>query len=100
MKRWHFGGQRASHGNSKAHRKPGAIGRHYSTAKGVPKNHPMAGHLGSDRVTVRGLELVDVDEKANLLLVKGAVPGANGSYLIVRRSVKDRAGSPPGGTLY
>jgi len=89
MKRWNFSGQRASHGNSKAHRKPGSIGRHYGTAKGVPKNHPMAGHLGSATVTVRGLKLVEIDAEKNLILIKGPVPGANGSYVTVRRSLKD-----------
>ena len=90
MKRWNFSGQRASHGNSKAHRKPGSIGRHYGVHKGVPKNHPMAGHLGCETVNVRGLGLVEIDAERNLLLIKGAVPGANGSYVVVRRSVKDR----------
>ncbi len=89
MKRWNFHGGRRTHGNSKAHRKPGSIGRHYGTAKGVPKGHPMAGHLGSATVTARGLRLVEIDAERNLLLVKGPVPGANGCYVTVRRSVKD-----------
>ncbi len=89
MKLHNFGGGRASHGNSKSHRKAGALGRHYSVHKGVPKNHPMAGHMGSETVTARGLRLVEIDAERNLLLVKGPVPGANGSYVVVRRSVKD-----------
>ena len=55
----------------------------------MPKNHPMAGHLGSATVTVRGLELVEIDAERNLILIKGPVPGANGSYVTVRRSLKD-----------
>ncbi len=89
MKRFNWGGGRRSHGNSRAHRKPGSIGRHYSTAKGVPKGHPMAGHMGNVTVTARGLKLVDIDVERNLILVKGPVPGANGCYVTVRRSVKD-----------
>jgi large subunit ribosomal protein L3 len=89
MKRFNWGGGRKSHGNSKAHRKPGSIGRHYSTAKGVPKGHPMAGHMGNVTVTARGLKLVEIDVERNLILVKGPVPGANGCYVTVRRSVKD-----------
>jgi len=89
MKRFNWGGGRRSHGNSKAHRKPGSIGRHYSTAKGVPKGHPMMGHMGSATVTARGLKLVEIDAERNLILVKGPVPGANGSFVTVRRSVKD-----------
>jgi len=100
MKLYNWGGGRASHGASKCHRKPGSIGRHYSTAKGVPKGHPMAGHMGSETVTVRGLRRVEIDAERDILLVKGPVPGANGSYVIVRRSVKDPSLKALEGALY
>lgn len=100
MKRHNFSGGRASHGASKVHRKPGSIGRHYGTAKGVPKNHPMAGHLGSETVTVRGLRLIEILPERDILLVKGPVPGANGSYVVVRRSVKDPSRATLEGALY
>ncbi len=100
MKLHNFGGGRASHGNSKNHRRAGSIGRHYGTAKGVPKNHPMAGRMGNETVTVRGLRLVEIDAERNILLVRGAVPGANGSYLTIRRSVKDPVGRKVEGALY
>ena len=87
IKRHHFAGGRASHGNSLSHRSPGAIGQRQSPGK-VWKNKPMAGHLGVDRVTIQNLDLVKVDLERNLLLVKGAVPGANNGDVIVRPTVK------------
>jgi large subunit ribosomal protein L3 len=101
IKRWNFSRQRMTHGNSRHHRAPGSIGRTYSVHKGVPKNKKMAGHLGCERVTVRGLRVVEIDPERNLLLVKGAVPGPNGGYLVIRRSLKDpNRNSPPGELLY
>lgn len=90
MKRWNFGGSRASHGCSKRHRSPGSLGRQMSVNKGVPKGKRMSGHLGQERITVQGLHLVKIDGDHNLLLIKGAVPGANGDYLIVRKSIQDK----------
>jgi large subunit ribosomal protein L3 len=62
----------------------------YSTAKGVPKGKKQAGHYGNEKVTIQGLPLVKVDADRNLLLIKGAVPGPNGGYLVIRKSLKDR----------
>jgi large subunit ribosomal protein L3 len=101
IKRWNFGRGRMSHGASRTHRTPGSIGRTYSVHKGIPKNKKMAGRLGGEKVTVRGLSVVEIDEERNLLLVRGPVPGPNGGYLVVRRSLKDPAGrTPEGGVLY
>ena len=91
MKRWGFHGQRASHGAKKVHRQAGGTGRTYSTSKGLPKGKKMAGHLGSETTTSVALPLVRVDAERNLLLVKGSVPGANGGYVVVRKSKRDGA---------
>jgi large subunit ribosomal protein L3 len=88
VRRWHFHGLRASHGCSKRHRAPGSLGRACSISKGVPKGKHMAGHMGDRRVTVQGLAVVRVDPEKNLLLVKGAVPGANGGFLVIRRGLR------------
>ncbi|MCW8129094.1 MAG: 50S ribosomal protein L3 [Planctomycetota bacterium] len=90
VKRWNFRGLPASHGCSKRHRAPGGLGRHMSINKGVPKGKKMAGHLGTDNQTVLGLRLVKIDPENNVLLVKGAVPGANGSFVVVRTSLKEK----------
>ena len=87
IKRHHFGGGRATHGNSLSHRHPGSIGQRQSPGK-VWKNKPMAGHMGVDRVTIQNLDLVKVDLDRNLLLVRGAVPGAANADVIVRPTVK------------
>ena len=90
MKRWNFKGSPASHGCSKRHRSPGALGRQMSVNKGVPKGKRMSGHLGQERITIQGLKLVKIDDEHNLLLVKGAVPGANGDFLIVCKSIQEK----------
>jgi large subunit ribosomal protein L3 len=90
MKRHHFHGLPASHGCSKRHRSPGGLGRQYSINKGVPKGKRMPGHLGADLVTVPGLQVVRVDAANNLLLVKGAVPGANGTYLEISKAIREK----------
>jgi large subunit ribosomal protein L3 len=90
MKRWNFRGQPASHGCSKRHRAPGGLGRQGSVNKGVPKGKRMAGHLGSEQVTVIGLKVVHLDPEKNLLLVKGAVPGHKEALLLVRKSLKEK----------
>ncbi|AWH88524.1 50S ribosomal protein L3 [Limnobaculum parvum] len=87
VKRWNFRTQDATHGNSLAHRGHGSIGQNQTPGK-VFKGKKMAGHLGDERVTVQSLDVVRVDAERNLLLVKGAVPGATGSDLIVKPAVK------------
>ena len=87
VKRWNFRTQDMTHGNSRSHRVPGSIGQNQSPGK-VFKGKKMAGQLGNERVTVQSLDVVRVDAERNLLLVKGAVPGATGSDLIVKPAVK------------
>ena len=87
VKRWNFSMQDATHGNSISHRAPGSIGQNQSPGK-VFKGKKMAGHMGAERVTTQNLELVRVDAERNLLLVKGAVPGAIGGDVIVKPAVK------------
>jgi len=87
IKRWGFGGGRATHGNSLSHRSPGSIGQRQTPGK-VWKNKKMAGHMGNDHVTALNLDLVKIDAERNLLLVKGAVPGATNGDVIVRPTVK------------
>lgn len=77
----------ATHGNSLSHRVPGSIGQNQTPGK-VFKGKKMAGQLGNERVTVQSTDVVRVDAERNLLLVKGAVPGATGSDLIVKPAVK------------
>ena len=89
IKRHHFAGQGASHGNHKKHRAPGSIGACATPAR-VFKGMRMAGRLGNDRVTTLNLEVVGVDAERGLLLLGGAVPGAKGSYVVVRKGVKAR----------
>jgi large subunit ribosomal protein L3 len=93
MKRHHFGGQPASHGTERKHRSPGSIASHatYRGQCGKPKKGlRMAGHMGSDQVTTRNHPLVKIDPEKNLLLIKGALPGANGSLLFIRKSITAR----------
>jgi large subunit ribosomal protein L3 len=87
IKRWNFAMQDATHGNSRSHRAPGSIGQNQSPGK-VFKGKKMAGHLGSVQVTTQNLEVVRVDVERNLLLIKGAVPGAPGGCVVVRPAVK------------
>ncbi|MCO7224999.1 50S ribosomal protein L3 [Pleionea sp. CnH1-48] len=87
IKRWNFRGQDNTHGNSISHRAPGSIGQNQSPGK-VFKGKKMAGHMGAERVTTQNLEVVRVDAERNLLLIKGAVPGATGGDVIVRPAVK------------
>jgi large subunit ribosomal protein L3 len=92
MKRHGFHGMPASHGSSKRHRAPGAIGRAGSISKGVFKGKRMAGHMGCDQLTAR-CKLVKVDAEKDLLLVKGPVPGANDGLLFIRRSKFEHEGA-------
>lgn len=87
MKRHNFGGGRASHGNSVSHRSHGSTGQRQDPGK-VFKGKKMAGHMGAERVTTQNLELVRVDAERNLLLIKGAVPGATNGNVIVKPAVK------------
>ncbi len=87
VKRWNFKMQDATHGNSLSHRAPGSIGQNQSPGR-VFKGKKMAGHMGARNVTTQGLEIVRVDVERNLLLIKGAVPGAPGGDVIVRPTVK------------
>jgi large subunit ribosomal protein L3 len=84
VKRHHFRGGEGSHG-SMFHRAPGSIGASSYPSRVVPGMR-MGGHMGHDRVTVRNLEIIDVDTQDNVLVVKGAVPGPNGGYVVVRRA--------------
>ncbi|BBB27784.1 50S ribosomal protein L3 [Amphritea japonica] len=87
IKRWNFSMQDATHGNSLSHRAPGSIGQCQTPGR-VWKGKKMAGHMGAERVTVQSLEVVRIDTERNLLLVKGAVPGATGGDVIVKSAVK------------
>lgn len=86
IKRWNFAGGRASHG-SKFHRAPGAIGCSAWPSR-VFKGKKMAGQMGNERVTIQNLAIVDVRPEQNLLLIKGAVPGARNSVVSIRPGVK------------
>jgi large subunit ribosomal protein L3 len=90
MKRHNFSGGRASHGNSINHRTPGSIGQCQTPGR-VFKGKKMSGHMGNVIRTQQGLEVVSVDLKRNLLLIKGSVPGAKGSDVFIRPSVKGGA---------
>ena len=83
LKRYGFSGHPASHGASKDHRAPGSIGANTDPGH-VWKGTRMAGHMGNARHTVKNLQVVKIDSEKNLLMLKGAVPGAVGSYVIVR----------------
>ncbi len=87
MKRWNFGGLRASHGVSVSHRSHGSTGQRQDPGK-VFKGKKMAGHLGAERVTTQNLEVVKTDAERGLIIVKGAVPGAKGGWVTVRDAVK------------
>jgi large subunit ribosomal protein L3 len=87
MKRWNFGGMRASHGVSITHRAHGSTGQRQDPGK-VFKGKKMAGHLGDERVTTLNLEVVQIDPDRGLVLVRGAVPGAKGGWVLMRDAVK------------
>jgi large subunit ribosomal protein L3 len=85
VKRHHFGGGEDTHG-SMFHRAPGSIGASSYPSRVVPGMR-MHGHMGTDRVTTRNLKVLRVDAENNLLVVRGAVPGANGGYVLIRKAV-------------
>lgn len=87
VKRWNFSMQDATHGNSLSHRAPGSIGQCQTPGR-VFKGKKMAGQMGSERVTVQSLEVVRVDAERGLILIKGAIPGAPGSDIVVKPAVK------------
>jgi large subunit ribosomal protein L3 len=87
IKRHHFGGQNASHGNSISHRVPGSTGQNQSPGH-VFKGQRMAGHLGDKRRTIANLQIVRIDAERQLLLVKGSVPGSSGRDVVIKPAVK------------
>ena len=93
IKRHNFGGLRATHGVSVSHRSHGSTGNNQDPGK-VWKGKRMAGHMGQTRVTTQNLEVVSTDEDRGLILVKGAVPGSKGAWIVVRDAIK--AGTPEG----
>jgi large subunit ribosomal protein L3 len=90
IKRHNFGSQRASHGNSRSHNVPGSISMAQDPGRVFPGKR-MSGHMGDVTVTTQNLDVVRVDEARQLLLVKGAVPGAKGGFVTVRPAVKVKA---------
>lgn len=84
VKRHHFGGGRATHG-SMFHRAPGSIGASAYPSRVLPGMR-AAGHMGSDRITVKNLKIVRIEEQENLILVAGAVPGRNGGYVLLKKA--------------
>ena len=87
MRRHGFKGGRATHGNSKAHRKPGSIGQNQDPGR-VFKGKKMAGHMGNKARTQQNLEVVRIDAERNLILVRGSIPGPRGFDVVIRPSVK------------
>jgi large subunit ribosomal protein L3 len=90
MKRWNFRGLEASHGVSVSHRSHGSTGNRQDPGRTFP-NKKMAGHLGSERVTTLNLKVVATDADRNLIMVRGAIPGHDGGYVLVRDAVKRKA---------
>jgi large subunit ribosomal protein L3 len=90
MKRWNFGGLRATHGVSVSHRSLGSTGQRQDPGKTF-KNKKMAGHMGAERVTTLNLEVVATDAERGVLMVRGAVPGSEGGWVLVRDAVKRKA---------
>ena len=87
IKKWNFGRLRMSHGNGPVHRHPGSIGSNTYPGK-VFKGKKMSGRYGNERVTIQNLQVVKVDSERNILLVKGAIPGAKGSLVSIKEAVK------------
>ena len=92
IKRWNFRGQDNTHGNSISHRAPGSIGQCQTPGR-VFKGKKMSGHMGAVNVTTQNLEVVRVDTERNLVLIRGAVPGAPGSNVCIRPAVKAKSSS-------
>ncbi len=92
MKRWNFGGLRATHGVSVSHRSLGSTGNRQDPGRTF-KNKKMAGHMGAERVTTQNLKVVRTDVERGLILVEGSVPGSKGGWIVVRDAVKRKAPS-------
>src|SRR5882762_313000 len=90
MKRWNFGGLRATHGVSVSHRSLGSTGQRQDPGKTF-KNKKMAGHMGAERVTTLNLRVVATDSERGVVMVRGAVPGSEGGWVLVRDAVKRKA---------
>ena len=90
MKRWNFGGLRATHGVSVSHRSIGSTGGRQDPGKTF-KNKKMPGHMGADRITTLNLRVVQTDVGRGLIMIEGAVPGSKGGWITVRDAVKNRA---------
>jgi large subunit ribosomal protein L3 len=93
MKRWNFGGLRASHGVSISHRSLGSTGQRQDPGKTF-KNKKMAGHLGAERVTTQSLQIVSADAERGVLMIKGSVPGSEGGWVLIKDAAKRK---PPEG---
>lgn len=89
IKRHHFSSQDATHGNSLSHRAPGSIGQRQSPGR-VFKGKKMAGQLGNKRRTIQSLKIISIDDERHLILIKGAIPGSPGGYVLVRHAVRKR----------
>ncbi|MDP1557874.1 MAG: 50S ribosomal protein L3 [Nitrosomonas sp.] len=89
IKRHHFSSNRATHGNSKAHRKAGSIGMAQDPGRVFPGKR-MSGHMGAQRCTVQNLEIIKIDIVRNLLLIKGAIPGSKGGDVLIKPCVKNK----------
>ena len=89
MKRWNFGGLRATHGVSIRHRSHGSTGGRQDPGR-VFKNKKMAGHMGQTRITTLNLQVVAVDMENGVLMIKGAVPGSKGTYVLIRDCIKNK----------
>lgn len=89
IKLHHFSSNRASHGNSKAHNKPGSIGMAQDPGRIFPGKR-MSGHMGNVRRTTQNLEILKIDSERELLLIKGAIPGSKGGNVLVRPSIKEK----------
>lgn len=87
IKRHNFSSNRASHGNSKAHNKPGSIGMAQDPGRVFP-GKKMSGHMGNVKRTIQNIEIIRIDNERNLLLVKGSIPGSKGGNVFVRSSIK------------
>ncbi len=87
MKRWNFAGLEASHGVSVSHRSHGSTGNRQDPGKTF-KNKKMAGHLGQERITTLNLVIANVDAERGLIMVRGAIPGAPGGYVLIRDAIK------------
>ena len=94
MKRWNFAGLRATHGVSVSHRSAGSTGQRQDPGRTF-KGKKMAGHMGVRRVTTLNIQVVGVDAEQGVLFLKGAVPGAEGAYVLVRDNIKNKKPQAP-----